>query len=49
MDFHSVIKELGADPTSIACSVFSGGSDFMEMWSGEVYPEYVEKIKKATK
>ena len=44
-----VIKELGADPTSIASSVFSDGSDFMEMWSGEVYPEYVEKIKKATK
>lgn len=44
-----VIKELGADPMSIVTSIFSDGSDFMEMWSGEVYPEYVEKIKKATK
>ncbi|GFH50230.1 hypothetical protein CTEN210_06706 [Chaetoceros tenuissimus] len=42
------IKELGVDAKAIVSSVFSNGSDFMEMWSGEVYPEYVEKIKSAT-
>mmetsp|Transcript_10686 Transcript_10686/g.18793 ORF Transcript_10686/g.18793 Transcript_10686/m.18793 type:complete len:319 (+) Transcript_10686:181-1137(+) len=41
-------RSLGVDPVPLIDKIFTEGSEFMENWSGEVYPERMQKVKTAS-